>query len=101
MFKVDRDKLAQYIWNIARTGTGAGTFDIWEDYDPFADDEPSGCYRVEIIEIADTAMALIVYYGGGFAWAYEFGDDTDPSGLRECLNQVFSSLDREWFWMEE
>lgn len=101
MFKADCDDLARYIWNIANTGIGIGTFNIWEDYDPSIDDDPSGCYRVEIIEIADTKMALLVYYGGGYAWAYEFGGDTDLSCLRECLGHVFSALGREWFWVKE
>ena len=101
LYRIDCDKLAQRIWNIARTGTGAGTFDIWEDYGPSLEDEPSGCYRVEVFKFADTTVALIVYYGGGYAWVYEFGGDADPSCLTECLGQVFKDLDRQHFWVEE
>lgn len=59
-------------------------FTFYANYDPAAH-APEWAYLVEICNFADARCLFINYVGGGNLFCYEFGDDSDASGLTGLL----------------
>lgn len=71
-----------------------------DDYDP-ENDRDGYFWHAEVVRIADAAIALIVYYGGGNSFAYDMTDDNDAQGLYEKLKaHEFDNPLGEEIWIE-
>lgn len=71
-----------------------------DDYDP-ENNHDGYFWHAEVIRIADSAIALIVYYGGGNSFAYDMTHDCDAESLYEKLKaHEFDNPLSEEIWIE-
>lgn len=75
--------------------------EFYADYDE-DEDETHGAYKASVIKFADSAVALINYYGGGELFACDITTDENEAELLAKLEKYFAAQSfGEFVWAED